>query len=584
MKRNLKIITLLLLVFLFSGCGWNDVQNEYKDLLKEGVSCSYTTIQKSTEEDYYKLNSIELSSDYDGLYVDVGNGRNIILNENGINNVVSENNYKFDFNDKFIKEYLNSYKEKNACPEKISITKDKQIVKLECDNCVTYTLKKSSDNKNYIALLDSKNSNENNVFIKKTGNIVTNNYNLFFSSTTKSGFNYDNVCLNSSVLGAFIILGNILKVIKWIVPLIIIVLGMVDFVKATLSNDDNAIKKATSSLSRRIIAGLIIFFVPTIIGYITKSMLDFDVFNKESSFISCTDSLFHPEDYVDIMNELKQKEENEKNNTSNEDENNTSNEDDTSNGGGNNISSEEIISNIEDRLSKVSQYKNIDNNLYVGLYRGFSYWIYFPKKVTTNLPIIAYLPGLGEQGNDYFGGKVGIYSGPISESYKNGYSYNAILVNLQVPKGKSSTQYNSLYIELLDKIASEFGANKSKISVIGLSHGCYGVVSLINENPRFFSAAVPVGCAPNKKNDLKNFIYQPIWTFLGSGDGESDYVDEYGKHYSLQNFVDGINALGGNAKHTVAPKKAHNIMNVYYSILRDENYDLINWMISQTKK
>ena len=106
---------------------------------------------------------------------------------------------------------------------------------------------------------------------------------------------------------------------------------------------------------------------------------------------------------------------------------------------------------------------------------------------------------------------------------------------------------------------------------------------MIGKYPNYFSAAVFAGCAPNKRIDIKKYINQPIWTFVGGGDGESDYNDQYGSHYSLENFVKNINDSGGNAKYTSVKAKAnvHNILNDNYSILRDKDYNVINWMISK---
>ena len=152
-----------------------------------------------------------------------------------------------------------------------------------------------------------------------------------------------------------------------------------------------------------------------------------------------------------------------------------------------------------------------------------------------------------------------------------------------VPSGGSVNTYLADYISLLNDIVNEYSANKNKISIMGFSHGCYGLVNMIEKYPNYFSAAVFVGCGPNKRIDIKKYISQPIWTFVGYGDGEYDYNDQYGSHYSLENFVKSINAVGGNAKHTSVKEKSyvHNIMNNNYSILRDKDYNVINWMISK---
>ena len=102
---------------------------------------------------------------------------------------------------------------------------------------------------------------------------------------------YSNICGNSGVSSAMVIIGYIIQIAKWIVPLIIVVLGMVDYGKASISNDEKAVNKATVALVRRIVAGIVIFFVPTIISAFTKNILKTNI---DSEFLTCTNCMFNP--------------------------------------------------------------------------------------------------------------------------------------------------------------------------------------------------------------------------------------------------------------------------------------------------
>ena len=64
------------------------------------------------------------------------------------------------------------------------------------------------------------------------------------------------------------VLGYIIIIFKVAIPLIIIVLGMMDFGKAVVSEKDEDIKKQAIKLGRRALAGLVIFFIPTVIYWI----------------------------------------------------------------------------------------------------------------------------------------------------------------------------------------------------------------------------------------------------------------------------------------------------------------------------
>ena len=233
------------------------------------------------------------------------------------------------------------------------------------------------------------------------------------------------------------------------------------------------------------------------------------------------------------------------------------------------------IKNIDSRYSPkyIVNNKNISLNYYVSSNnKKFSYWVYLPDKVTANLPIIMFMGGLGEIGDDYANNsQIAVSLGPIAEVLKHGYSYNAIIVHMQVPSGKYVYEYLPSYVELLNKIADEFKANKKKISVMGFSHGCYGVMNLIPVYQTYFSAAVPIGCDP--KDRAGSFVSTPTWAFAGGGDGVR----------SMPGFVNTINNMGGYAKFDRPPYHNHNVVGDAYSILRDDNYKVIDWMTSQTR-
>lgn len=79
--------------------------------------------------------------------------------------------------------------------------------------------------------------------------------------------NYDSICAeeNPGIRQAAKIVGYVVAIIKWVVPLIIIALGAVDFFKAMIANDDKEISKAGQKLIKRIVFGVVVFLIPTII-------------------------------------------------------------------------------------------------------------------------------------------------------------------------------------------------------------------------------------------------------------------------------------------------------------------------------
>ncbi len=73
-------------------------------------------------------------------------------------------------------------------------------------------------------------------------------------------------CTNTSNIWS--ILGYIVMVFKIIIPLLLIVFGMVDLGKAVVSSDEKAISKAVSTLIKRFIAAVVVFFIPTLVSAI----------------------------------------------------------------------------------------------------------------------------------------------------------------------------------------------------------------------------------------------------------------------------------------------------------------------------
>ena len=72
------------------------------------------------------------------------------------------------------------------------------------------------------------------------------------------------------------VLGWVLWVFKIVIPILIIVFGMIDLGKAVVASKDDEVKKAIKSLAMRAIAGVIIFFVPSLVSTIFKIVDGFD--------------------------------------------------------------------------------------------------------------------------------------------------------------------------------------------------------------------------------------------------------------------------------------------------------------------
>lgn len=72
------------------------------------------------------------------------------------------------------------------------------------------------------------------------------------------------------------LIANIYTIIKFLVPLLIIIMGSIDFLKAVMAQQEDQIKKAQSSFLQKIIAGALVFFVAVIVGWVVKLISDLD--------------------------------------------------------------------------------------------------------------------------------------------------------------------------------------------------------------------------------------------------------------------------------------------------------------------
>ncbi len=83
------------------------------------------------------------------------------------------------------------------------------------------------------------------------------------------------------------ILGYVVVVIKIVIPLLLIVLGMLDLGKAVVSNDEKAMSKSVTSLVKRFVAAVLVFFVPTIISAVFNAINVGDLKNGGNICVQC---------------------------------------------------------------------------------------------------------------------------------------------------------------------------------------------------------------------------------------------------------------------------------------------------------
>ncbi len=103
------------------------------------------------------------------------------------------------------------------------------------------------------------------------------------SSSGSSSFGSNNPCVKLKSPLKFI--GYILLMVKIIIPLLLIIFGVMDLFRAVTGGKDGDIGKSVKTLVFRLIGGVAIFFVPTIISFIFSLVDGFD--DVQSDFDVC---------------------------------------------------------------------------------------------------------------------------------------------------------------------------------------------------------------------------------------------------------------------------------------------------------
>ena len=90
-------------------------------------------------------------------------------------------------------------------------------------------------------------------------------------------------CEDSRLLTILYLVKNIIKTIFVIVPIVLIIMLMIDGIKAISSRDDNKINEIKRVAIKRIIIAVVIFFVPAIVSLL-MSLFSFN------SYVDCLNS------------------------------------------------------------------------------------------------------------------------------------------------------------------------------------------------------------------------------------------------------------------------------------------------------
>lgn len=198
----------------------------------------------------------------------------------------------------------------------------------------------------------------------------------------------------------------------------------------------------------------------------------------------------------------------------------------------------------------------------------FNYILSMPdKEDTKDLPLIVFLHGAGERGDDL----EQITKHGIPRHYDRLQNLPVITLSPQCERNKVwVTQIYELKA-LIDSVAEKFCVDKSRIALTGMSMGGFGAWELAMDFPEYFSCLVPLcgGGSAWRAETLKNI---PVRAYHGE-------KDEVVNCFYSQDMVKAVNVAGGDAVLTLYPDLKHDCWTRTYA-----DADVIDWMMKQKRK
>lgn len=201
----------------------------------------------------------------------------------------------------------------------------------------------------------------------------------------------------------------------------------------------------------------------------------------------------------------------------------------------------------------------------------FDYLIYLPQDYdgTKKYPLVVYLHGAGER--SYTSKDIDLLKkfGPPKLCEKR--EFNAIIVSPQVKRPWVWTSFPEKVKIFIDEIKDKYSVDENKISITGVSMGCFGLYQIMMDYPDTFCAGVAVcgGGTDWRAEAIKDI---PLKIYHG----EKDYV--VSKQYATEMYAK-LKFYGAKQVELfIIPEAGHDIWNKVY-----EEYDVLAWLTQQKK-
>lgn len=207
----------------------------------------------------------------------------------------------------------------------------------------------------------------------------------------------------------------------------------------------------------------------------------------------------------------------------------------------------------------------------------YSYQVYVPAKLRgqKNLPVILFLHGIGQRGEGGF-----LPSKGTAGTFARGYleQVPAIILLPQCRKGSywSDAQMERMTVATLDQTIEEFGADRKRLYLTGVSMGGYGAWHVAAQNPGKFAAIVAIcGGSPLRSGErfapiARRVGTTPAWVFHGAEDRVVPVSES-------RQMVEALKAVSGSrVRYSEYQGVGHN---VWLNALSER--ELLPWILAQ---
>jgi len=211
------------------------------------------------------------------------------------------------------------------------------------------------------------------------------------------------------------------------------------------------------------------------------------------------------------------------------------------------------------------------------------YWLYVPEdynKNKANYPVVVFLHGLGERGNQLDE----VCTHGLPKLIAKGKHFPFIMIAPQCPndgdmqdeKAKSFWWKNETVDKVMHIIDFEMARlkriDKDRITITGLSMGGFGCYKIVHLYPNVFAGVAPICGDDNSHPDKKDIVHIPFWAFHGEKDEVVPLADQ-------QKTIDALKKAGAQVTFTIYDNVGHNSWEQTYV-----NPKLYHWLLAQNRK